>query len=294
MIGEFLSSWLLQKLKIVADMLNRYNDNNVPQFVPDLKLFRLEDHHKLFNFDYVSMFTNVDVSANLSIIHEFYGAISKTTVLPLETFMRCLNFFIKDATYFGFDGILYYQSKGLAMGNRLAQILAEIRTNYDLLNVMQTIDAELMSFLYKYVDDVFSSIHEDHIDDVTRKITETVGMDITVSPEYDNCEVTFLDRTFKRNFDNSISSKWFKKECSSLSIINYHSNHPWPMIKKALSMTSTELLQPTRDLIISILEISSYPESFIRDIMISCEINKCKIQIWTIQICFLSILSTCL
>ncbi|XP_037029334.1 uncharacterized protein LOC119069379 [Bradysia coprophila] len=119
-IGDFLSCWLLQKLKLIANYLSKYNVHGVAQIMPDLKSFRLEDRHKLLNFDYVSMFTNVDVSATLSIIDELYGFISETTAVPVDMFLECLNFFIKDSTYFGFNGMLYYQTKGLAMGNNLA------------------------------------------------------------------------------------------------------------------------------------------------------------------------------
>lgn len=62
-----------------------------------------------------------------------------------------------------FNGQIFKQVKGLAMGNRLAQALAEIRTNYALYGTMKDIGADIMSFMYKYVDDIFTSIHREHI-----------------------------------------------------------------------------------------------------------------------------------
>lgn len=62
------------------------------------------------------------------------------------------------STYFKFDGKLYKQIKGLAMGNRLTQVLAEIFTNFALLKVVQMFDASMISFIYEFVDDVFAAM----------------------------------------------------------------------------------------------------------------------------------------
>lgn len=217
------------------------------------------------------MFTNIDVTMAASIIEEYYYVIAATTTVPLHTFMRCLEFYTTDAAFFTFLGTIYHQSKGLAMGNRLAQILAEIRTNYALLKALAEIDAYTMSFLYKYVDDVFTSVHSEHIDAVSQLIRSHVGMDITIESENKHSEVTFLDCTFKRNQDNTLSSRWYKKECCSMQVLNFHSYHPWHikrnvvlnMIKNALSITSVEYLAYTKDMIERVLVNSSYPKLFI-------------------------------
>lgn len=276
MIGEFISNWLLQKLGLIASLFDRYNVANVLQIIPDLRRFKLEDNHELCSFDYVSMFTNVDVTSTSDIVSMNYTVVSASTLVPLDVFLDCLNFFICDAAFFGFDGQIYKQIKGLAMGNRLAQILAEIKTNHALQNAVNEFCASSISIMYKFVDDIFSSIHRDRIHDVMNAISREVAMKITVTRENVDHEIEFLDCTFKRNPDNSISSRWFKKECSCLQIINFHSSHPWimkrniinQMIKKAITMTSPEFLSITMDLIANVLKRSSYPEptiaSFLR------------------------------
>lgn len=222
MIGDFLSSWLLQKLNLVADSLSKYNVHGASEIVRDLKRFQLEDQHVLLTFDYVSMFTNIDVAATMDIIEENYHYISPTTSVPVSLFLECLRFFTT-----GFNGLLYFQSMGLAMGNRLAQILAEIRTNHALLGALERFDPSVVSFLYKYVDDVFSFAQSDAEGLLTSAIETAVGMKVTVTSENGNNEVEFLDCIFRRNDDGSVSTRWFKKDCSCLAVLNFHSFHPW-------------------------------------------------------------------
>lgn len=273
MIGNFISLWLLEKLRLISCHLNDFNAKSSSACVMELKNFKMEPDHRLCSFDYVSMFTNVDIDETSAIIFEHYHLISRSTSVPVNIFMECLNLYIKEATYFLFDGKIYKQSKGLAMGNRLAQELADIRTNYALTVSVKKFGADFISFLYKYVDDIFSSIHTDYIDSVKNEISKDVGMELTLTNEDQNYVVEFLDCKFKRNLDASVSTQWLKKDYSCLSILNFHSYHPWAvkynvvveMIKKAFAITSPELIDCTKELLSDILKRSSYPEWFIID-----------------------------
>lgn len=164
------------------------------------------------------------------------------------------------------------------MGN---QVLAEIRTNYALINSLKGFGA----FLYKYVDDIFTSIHVDHIATVKERISDAANMELTVTNENENenFDIEFLDCVFQRNQDSSISSRWLKKDyelCfvskrkkdyNSLAILNYHSYHPMnmkvnvvrQMIRHAFAITSSEFMKETKELLITILHNSSYASRFI-------------------------------
>lgn len=184
---------------MIAAVVNKYNVPSSKTLALELKNFTLEPEHKICSFDYVSMFTNVDVAETIKILLEFYHVISETTSVPADVFIECIKFFIHYATFFMFNGNIFKQIKGLAMGNRLAQVLAEIRTNYALYIALKDVEADTMSFMYKYVDDIFTSIHKDKIDIVVKKFSEYVGMEITVTEEDINSEVEFLDCIFRRN-----------------------------------------------------------------------------------------------
>lgn len=174
-------------------------------------------------------------------------------------------------TYFLFHNKIYKQIKGLAMGNRLAQILAEIRTNFALYVALNEFDAEDISFLYKFVDDIFTSIYMDQINNVKEKISKTVGMEPSLTREDTNLAVEFFKSVFRRNQNSTVSSRWLKKNYSCLSILNYHSYHPIDMklnvaiemIKNAHAITSPEFVEHSQSLLDNILKRSSYHERFI-------------------------------
>lgn len=275
MIGDFLSKWLFSKLGVLTQHLSKYNVCSVLSVKKDLKSFKLEENHVLCSLDYESMFTNVDVDETIAIISDMYYLIEATTSVPLPTFLRCLRFYTKDAAYFVGLGRIFAQCKGLAMGNRLAHAMAEIPTNQALLRCLVAFDASIISFIYKHVDDIFSSIHRDYVTLVCDAISTTAKMTITVTNENEDWEVDYLDCTFRRNLDGTISSKWFKKSCSSLQTLNYHSYHFWSvkdsnarqMVKKALDMTTPDLLLPTESMLIEILRNSSYPSNYIEKLL---------------------------
>lgn len=155
MIGPFLSEWLLNKLQLVADELNKYNLKNSRELIPEISKFKLEPDHELCSFDYVSMFTNIDVNETFEIITKYYQTISKTTKVSVELFLKCLKFFTSCATFFLFNGRVYKQIKGLAMGNKLAQVLAEIHTNYALIIALKEFlyyTNTLMAFLLQFIE----------------------------------------------------------------------------------------------------------------------------------------------
>lgn len=271
MIGDRLSTWLLQKLYIVSDHFNKFSVNSAVKVISDLRSFHIEDGHVLCSLDYESMYTNVDVEATISIITEYYHLIEPTTTVPCVIFIRCLRFFTSDSAYFSAIGRLFSQIKGLAMGNRLAQVLAAIRTDYALVNALRDMDASIMSFLYKYVDDIFSSIRIDHVRRICDSISECTGMNVTVEYENELNEIAFLDCSFKRELDNSVSYKWFTKECSASRTLNFHSHHPWHMkrncvtnlVRSAILRTSTQQLHLTFTKLETIIKNSSYPIGYI-------------------------------
>lgn len=83
---------------------------------------------------------------------------------------------------------------------------------------------------------------------VKDSIEKATNLQVNLTTENERCKVNFLDCTMKRNEDSTISFKWYKKEHSSFSILNFHSFHTTyvkanavkEMIRKACLVTSNE------------------------------------------------------
>ncbi len=102
--------------------------------------------------------TNIPLELAKSIIFTNYFLIQKETSVPEDLFMELLTFFDDGISYFTYSNIIYKQNKGLAMGNRLSQWLAEIVTGFMIFKVYERMTSdkitnEKITFLVKSVDD---------------------------------------------------------------------------------------------------------------------------------------------
>jgi len=267
-----LSRWVLKKLQILAKVFSKYNVKNSDSMVTIIDNLILKDDHHLVLFDYSSMFTNINIQETIDIIKENYHHIQECTSVPVHLFIKALNFFTVDSAYYQYDGTIYWQCRGLSMGNMLAQVLAEIRTNVALIKSVSDFSTQKISFIFKFVDDIFAAMHKDSINDFHETMHENMrGMNLVRTDENECKEVEYLDCIFTRNeSDNTISYRWTKKDYSSLIILNFHSNHPehvkrnilTEMIKHAFHVTSVIFLPKTRDLLETIFKNSSYPYQY--------------------------------
>lgn len=265
-IGNNLSIWLLRKLQKIAEHLSRYNVSGSVQVINELKEFIMENDHHLVTWDFSSMFTNIPIYDSISIVRKYYHVISTCTCVPLELFIKAIRFFTIHSTYFIYKGRIYRQCAGLAMGDRLSQVLAEITTNEALLNTVEEFTPERISFIYKFVDDIMAGMHSDDMTSLESKISNRLrNMKLNRTDENESNEVVFLGCKFKRMIeDGSIVYKWFKQPYSSLQVLNFHSNHPRKvkmnvtseLAKLALTNTSPIFRDETIFLLQTILKIA--------------------------------------
>lgn len=277
MIGRDLSSWLLRKIQLIAQKFSKYNVLNSSDVVKSLKGFTLEDAHRLTLFDYTSMFTNIPVHIPIDIIKRNYSLIESITSVPVDIFIQALEFFTIHSTYYSYRHHIYRQCRGLIMGNCLSQILAEIATNAALLTAIGKFTANEISFIFKYVDDIFAGIHRDYIDKVHHEMEmQLKNMKIVRTDEDAGREVFYLDCIFRRMVsDKTISYRWSKKSYSSFSTLDYHSNHPVhvkknvvrEMIDKSFQVTSPMFVPKTANLLSDVLTRSNYPRSYYENLI---------------------------
>ena len=105
------------------------------------------------SFDVSSLFTNVPLFETINFICDYIDSHNFTLALPTsilrELLLRC-TFNIQ----FKFDGLLYQQTDGVAMGSPLGPLLSDISmSNLERSSLRDTIDS--MCFYRRNVDDIF-------------------------------------------------------------------------------------------------------------------------------------------
>lgn len=220
------------------------------------------------------MFTNVPFEKTKAIIREYYHLVQEWPSMDCELFLDCVSFFVEDTAFFTFDGIVYLQMGGLAMGNSLSQVLAEITTSYYLNKALLEFSNGEVTFIYKYVDDLIAAIDVDCLKDVQRVIESLLGMKMKLEVEDENKEVEYLQLKIGRSSNSRmLHVRWIQKEYSAKKIIDYYSYHPREMknnvvrefIRSALTLTSPVHWKQTTNVLRLTLKRSNYPNGIVEN-----------------------------
>lgn len=276
--GDTLSKWILEKLELIANLFSKVKVNSSEEFIEQIKeIESVPQIHKLSNWDYVSMFTNIPFQLTKKIITEHYGEIQKTTCVPVHLFLQLVSLLVEDSSYFTYKGQIYRQTKGLTMGNQLSKMLAEITTNFLSMKAIGLVEKQDITFLYKFVDDLAGAVDPKIFEMFEQVITGNVkSLKVERCDESAERSITFLDTMVIKDHENRILTRWWQKECSARQILNFHSAHPRYMkvnvvreyIRHALAVTSPILYDVTIKNLRKVLRRSSYPFGFIQDILV--------------------------
>lgn len=286
-MGEPLAKWIRERLAVIAKHVGKHQVKDAMELFEALNGKELNSgRHVLVTFDFDSMFTNVPFQRTKDVIRKFYYLIEKETSMPVDLFMECLSFLVEGCSYFTFGGEVYVQSEGLAMGNSLSQILAEITTSCLLSEAVSKFSGDEVSFIYKYVDDLVAAVDVDCIELVKDAIEKSHGgMKLKLEMEDEKREVSYLQVKIGRDVTrrNVLYFKWTQKEFSAKRILDYHSFHPMKMkisfvrefVRNALKLTSTQFWNLSVNALKKTLFRSNYPYYFVWERIgeVKCELE---------------------
>ena len=153
-------------------------------------------------------------------------AISNSTIelpLPADDLMDLLNLCLT-STYFQYNGKHYKQLHGTAMGSPVSVVVAEI--------VMQNIEERALAtynrtlpLWLRYVDDTFTAVHKDEIDDFHEHFNEQ-NTDIQFTKEIEeNGKIPFLDCLVTRD-NNKLRTTICRKPTHTDRLLDQSSYNP--------------------------------------------------------------------
>ena len=152
--------------------------------------------------------------------------------------------------HFSFNGAIYRQINGVAMGSPLGPVLANIfMVELEKTLVLQLQDE--VSLWYRYVDDTFSFIRKDCVDNVLQVLNGFHdSIKFTFEKESDNV-LSFLDVKVIKNSDGSFDTDIHRKQTDTNIYLNWNSFAPktWKigtlkgLVRRAMTICSTEEFQ---------------------------------------------------
>ena len=202
-----LSRHLTTILQPLTDK-SRRKLQSTENFIDAIKTVQIPDDYKLVSFDVKSLFTSIPLQLALQCTET---AIQQSTVklpLPTEDILDLLNLCLT-STYFQYNGKHYKQLHGTAMGSPVSIVVAEIVMQHIEERALATCRQTIPLWL-RYVDDTFTAVHKDEIDDFHDHLNEQ-NADIQFTKEIEeNGKLPFLDCLVSRD-NNELRTTVYRK-----------------------------------------------------------------------------------
>ncbi|CAH3016315.1 unnamed protein product [Porites evermanni] len=180
--------------------------------------------HKLVSFDVKSLFTSIPLQLALDCTE---NAIKNSTVelpLPTDDIMDLLNLCLT-STYFQYNGKHYKQLHGTAMGSPVSVVVAEIVTQNIEEQALTTYTRTVPLWL-RYVDDTFTAVHRDRIDDFHEHLNRQ-NADIQFTKEIEeNGKIPFLDCLVTRDNNKLLKTTIYRKPTHTDRLLEQSSYNP--------------------------------------------------------------------
>lgn len=231
-VVSFISSpvaTLAQKLnKILINNINfspKFTLKNSYDLIEKTKNIKLPNNSKFVSFDVTNLFTKVPVKETIDIIKNL---LTQKTVNPVvaSEILNLLEICISK-NYFIFNNKLYNQTDGLAMGNPLSPLLADIFMDNLENKISKLNNFKNCLYWFRYVDDILIAFTG--TDRQLNKFFKEVNnihpqIKFTMEVETDKC-INFLDLTIK-NCSNKHDFSIYRKNTQSDTTIHASSFHP--------------------------------------------------------------------
>ena len=220
--------------RYVADVLkplmgkNGYALKNSADLVDSMKDFVLPEGTVLVSSDVKALFTNVPVARSLKIILDRLEndplLAERTTLSPVQ--VRDLLKICLTTTYFQFDGVIYIQVEGAAMGSPVSPIVANLFMEWFEEHALATFRAELQLWK-RYVDDTGVALEETLMEEFTTHIN-SIHPDIQFTREEENEEkcLPMLDVKTQRGDEGRLSFTVYRKPTHTDQYLQFDSNQP--------------------------------------------------------------------
>ena len=247
---------------------------NSGQFTQFITTQTLTDTDVLVSFDVVSLFTRVPIARALQVSRdrlERDPSLPERTCLSVDDICNLLGLCL-DATYLSFEGTVYRQVHGTAMGSPVSVVVANL--------VMEDIEQEALStfhspplFWRRYVDDTCTALPLDLVDSLHQHLNSVdPNIQFTVEKEKDG-QLAFLDILLSRDSEGSISTSVYRKPTHTDQYLNFQSHHPVAhkrsvvrtLMSRAESLSSSAVSRVQEEKhVMEALQKNGYPKGFIK------------------------------
>ena len=206
---------------------SEYTVTNSAHFVSTVSNETILDNEIMVSFDVESLFTNVPiddaVQAVLQKLENDPGLADRTTLTPAQ--IADLLTFVLKSTYFQYNGSIYEQKDGAAMGSPVSAVIANLYMENFEEQAITTSSYEPRIWK-RYVDDTFTILDRENVDDFLQHLNnQQPSIRFTMETEKDN-KLAFLDTAVLREPDGRLTTSVYRKPTHTDQYLAYDSHHP--------------------------------------------------------------------
>ena len=206
---------------------NQYALLNSATMVDELSNITLCETDVLVSFDVTALFTKVPVDKSLDIIFERLEAdttLSSRTRLKAAQVRDLLRTCLK-TTYFQYDGVIYTQVEGAAMGSPVSPIVANLFMEWFEETALRTFRYEI-TIWRRYVDDTVVALCDSLIDMLSDHINSIDPAIKFTREEEDNKTIPMLDTLVRRTEERKLTFSVYRKPTHTDQYLQFASNQP--------------------------------------------------------------------
>ena len=214
---------------------------NASEFTEFIRTQTVGPGEEIVSFDVVSLFTSIPVDLALKVITEkleAYTSWQENTSLTKNQIVD-LTKFVLNNSYFSYEGTLYHQIFGCAMGSPVSAVIADL--------VMEYIETEALSTFHtaprwwrRYVDDSNACIKSQDLCDFHRHLNAVnphIQFTVERATVVDNKQtIAFLDTSISILPDGQVEVQVYRKTTHTDKYLSFDSHHP---IQHKRSVVST-------------------------------------------------------
>ena len=219
-----------EKISAYVDTYLKKYTPRIPSYIKDTTHFlNILEHLEVQNTDLIvtidvkSLYTNIPHTEGIAAITRMLEETDLDTLQKM--FISNLAYQVLTKNYFLFNGQIYRQIQGTAMGTKMAPNYAIIFMHYLEQNLLNATKLKPKTWL-RFIDDIFM-IWSYGIQELVIFMEILNNQHPTIKfTEYSEKEISFLDTIVYKTANNKLYTKVYHKPTDNKQYLHFHSAHP--------------------------------------------------------------------